>query len=134
MKKYLLLILLFSGTVFGEVINLECDRTRIYTITTLPNSLTNKVYINNKDLDRVDRDLGWVYKLQNFKLSNNLIEFEESMKSTTPDANHFTITNHKFDRISGVLNIRSVTTFFDTGKSSTNYYGPINCVSVRPKF
>jgi hypothetical protein len=134
MKKILLLFLFISGTVYGEVINLDCDGSRIYTITTPPNSLINKVYIDNKDLDRVDKVYGWIYKLQNFKLTNHSIEFEESMKSTTSDANHYTITTHKFNRMSGVLNIRMVTTFFDSGKSTINHYGPINCFSLRPKF
>ena len=134
MKKYLFLILLFSGTVYAEVINLDCDTRGVYTISTFPNSLTNKVYIDDKDIDRIDTVYGWKYKLQNLKITKNFIEFEESMNSTTPNANHSTITTHKFDRISGNLNIRFVTTFFDSGKSDTSNHGPFNCVSVRRKF
>ena len=133
-KVTLFVILSFISHVsYGEVISLECSGYPI-KVTTFPDSLKTTVYVNDKNLNRVED--GWTWKLQGFEITDSKIEFTESMN---PPSNHRhdwvnPQTHYKINRLTGSLEMYRKELNGD-GKVLSEHGYPIDkCTSIKRKF
>jgi hypothetical protein len=143
MKKLLLVTFIFlTNLCYGEEINLICKSESIFRvantvkITTFPNSLISKVFVDGKELGTTDINDIWTFKLEDLKITPSTVEFVESMKP--PKEHRMDWVNsrsiYSINRLNGVITYHREE--FD-GKGNlihTGSYYSDKCESVKPKF
>ena len=135
MKKLLIFAILsiMSHASYSEVISLDCSGYPLQ-IRTFPNSIRPNVYVNDKNLNRVED--GWTYKLGKFELTNSRIEFIEFM---IPPEKHkhdwvHPQTHYKISRLTGSLEMYRKELNGDGAVINEHGYPAEKCISTKQKF